>query len=60
MVKCRKGENKLLGYCKGGFLGGWYESNQRTDTHCREERLNSSRWAKMASSSRGWRGWWTV
>ena len=49
-----------LGYHKDGFVDVWCGSNQRTDTHCREERLNSRRWAKMASSSRGWRGWWNV
>ena len=62
MVWCRNVENILLGYCKAGLLDGWCESNQRTDTHCRKERLNSSklRWERRAGSSRGWREWWRV
>ena len=58
MVRSRNVENILLGYCKAGLLDGWCESNQRTDTHCREERLYSSRWEMRAGSSRGWRVWW--
>ena len=58
MVKCRKVENMMLGYHRDGLLDGWSESNQRTDTHCREERLYSSRWEMRVGSSRGWRGWW--
>ena len=58
MVKCRKVQNMMLGYHIDSLPGGWCASNQRLDTHCREEKLNWSRWERRAGSSRGWRGWW--